>query len=173
MNRADRRWILRHSPNAKLRDCGECKACCTALRIDAHDIKKPNYEPCQHLTPGGCGIYGIRPATCRRYVCLWLIGSVGGDSARPDRAGIIFGLDAPAGVPQVTATPTEPGGSRYVGNEEVRQYFASAIEKGWPVTFQLNKAKQVTMGKMATLEAMHAASPDDYPPPAPVSQPRL
>lgn len=68
-----------------MRECGDCTACCTALRID--ELNAPAYTPCQHLGDKGCSIYEDRPHhPCRVFTCAWLQGHMGEDE-RPDKAG--------------------------------------------------------------------------------------
>ena len=57
--------------------CGECSACCTALRIDKKEIfwkdgDKVAGETCEKLSNGQCSIYEERPPACVKYECLWL-----------------------------------------------------------------------------------------------------
>lgn len=76
------------------RVCGECTVCCSALRIDEPELKKPSRIDCIHLVPaGGCGIYADRPQVCRNWYCGWrLIGGLD-DAWRPDRSRLLMRLD--------------------------------------------------------------------------------
>mgnify|MGYP001586198669 CR=1 FL=1 len=73
------------------RSCGDCSACCTAMRIDA--ISKPRDVPCAHLAARGCGIYATRPDECRTFRCAWLMATETRDvwtgASRPDRLGAV------------------------------------------------------------------------------------
>jgi hypothetical protein len=58
------------------RTCGSCSLCCRLL--DVPEAGKPDHEWCPHCRPGkgvggGCTIYQDRPATCRKYLCMWLM----------------------------------------------------------------------------------------------------
>lgn len=98
------------------RTCGDCRACCTVLGVDA--VEKAAGEPCRHLTKRGCGIYADRPEECAVYRCLWHVGLFGETRDRPDRIGLV--LDAPAAmaesylyrdIPFVVAREASPGAS--------------------------------------------------------------
>lgn len=83
------------------RECGECRACCTALRVEGVPMRpdlrsrlvyrKQEGEECIHLAPKGpaCMIYDVRPKACREWSCGWLTEQVLDEEQRPDRWGII------------------------------------------------------------------------------------
>lgn len=79
---------------ARLRSCGECRACCVVLGFEAREgeapFAKPHGEPCPHLVQIGCGIYPERPPVCRRFQCGWLQAPNLPDALRPDRCGVLF-----------------------------------------------------------------------------------
>src|SRR5262249_53138238 len=79
-----RRFLAGDAPD---RSCGACTACCTVLNIKT--LGKPSGCDCEHLTPGGCGIYPDRPEACREYHCLWRMGW-GRPEDRPDRSGVLL-----------------------------------------------------------------------------------
>jgi len=99
------------------RSCGECRACCTVLGVDA--VEKAAGEPCRHLRAKGskpCGIYATRPEECSSYECMWHAGLFGENRDRPDRMGLV--IDAPGAmaesylyrdVPFVVAREAWPG----------------------------------------------------------------
>src|SRR5260221_8810535 len=61
------------------RSCGTCSLCCSLLRIDEPEIKKPANEWCRQCRPGhGCSIYAQRPPVCRKFKCAWLTGELAG-----------------------------------------------------------------------------------------------
>ncbi|HEY2251912.1 MAG TPA: hypothetical protein VGH74_12660 [Planctomycetaceae bacterium] len=87
------------------RECGSCTACCTVLVVA--ELHKPARWACDHVHCGGCGIYEIRPESCREFNCAWLRGQIprqiageisghitghinGDESHRPDRLGVMF-----------------------------------------------------------------------------------
>ena len=85
-----------------MRDCGECIACCSYLRIPA--LEKEGFEHCKHLdllepvqkdvlqlSAGcdSCKIYNDRPEVCKAYSCLWLSG-YGEESDRPDKSKMLI-----------------------------------------------------------------------------------
>lgn len=69
------------------RVCGDCKACCTALKVD--ELPKAEWQRCKHVGPLGCKIHRTAPASCRVYACGWLQG-MGGRDDRPDRLGVVI-----------------------------------------------------------------------------------
>ena len=79
------------------RECGDCKVCCVALRIDEPALRKPAGTACKFLGHAGCTIYEARPSTCRHWLCGWRLQPQLGDAWRPDRSGVLL-------IPQLTAT---------------------------------------------------------------------
>ena len=69
-----------------MRECGECKECCTLLEIPT--LKKPSPQKCENVCQKGCSIYNSRPPECRTFQCLWTEGLLS-HAARPDRSGIM------------------------------------------------------------------------------------
>lgn len=96
------------------RSCGECCACCVLPRVP--DLDKPGYRPCEHLSQckdGSCGIYQDRPGVCRDFLCLWRTGLVEGDERRrPDKLGLMFGIDTVGGRPYIEAWELWEGAAR-------------------------------------------------------------
>ena len=76
------------------RPCNGCTLCCTLLEVKP--LGKPANTECPNCTSSGCGVWDLRPAICRRFVCLWYANPKFPDSLRPDRCGVVF----------------EPGGER-------------------------------------------------------------
>lgn len=74
------------------RECGDCTACCTVLKVDSPDFKKPEGVPCRHLGATGCTIHAVRPAICRDWFCAWRRVAAMPEEARPDRSGILASL---------------------------------------------------------------------------------
>jgi hypothetical protein len=75
------------------RTCGDCTACCTTLKVDSPDFKKPAETPCAHLGPRGCSIHAIRPTICRTWFCGWRRVADMPDEARPDRSGLLVSIN--------------------------------------------------------------------------------
>lgn len=61
------------------------------------ELSKPINTPCIHLAQIGCGIYEIRPESCRVYNCAWLYGHFGEDE-RPDKTGIVWSFEEIEGL---------------------------------------------------------------------------
>lgn len=75
------------------RTCGNCTVCCTVLKVDAPDFKKPAGTPCAYLDSHGCGIHAARPGICRTWFCAWRRVAGMPDEARPDRSGLLVSLN--------------------------------------------------------------------------------
>jgi len=73
------------------RDCGECSACCIALRIEEDKFEKHADEPCPHLC-NGCSIYATRPNVCRTWYCGWRYMEGLDELWRPDLSKILLRL---------------------------------------------------------------------------------
>ena len=83
------------------RECGPCKACCEAPKIDDPQLRKLPGVVCSNHREGlGCAIYEKRPATCQVWFCGWRMLPLG-DEWRPDRCGIMI-------VPTSQASPVRP-----------------------------------------------------------------
>ncbi len=89
---ADMETIL-FGPVLADRACGDCKACCTVLTVDAPDFKKPAGTPCTNLFAGGCLIHDLRPRICRTWFCGRRRIANMPDEARPDRSGLLVSLN--------------------------------------------------------------------------------
>jgi hypothetical protein len=75
------------------RECGDCTACCTTLRIDEPDLKKHADISCKNLSSaGGCQIYDKRPSVCRNWHCAWRFMENLADEWRPDKSGVMLRL---------------------------------------------------------------------------------
>jgi hypothetical protein len=75
------------------RACGDCAVCCTVLKVDSPDFKKPAGIPCEHLASHGCAIHAVRPDICRSWFCGWRRVAALPDDARPDRSGLLVSLN--------------------------------------------------------------------------------
>lgn len=54
------------------RSCDGCTLCCKIFGIP--ELAKPRHQWCSHCAIGeGCRIYEARPASCREFVCGWLV----------------------------------------------------------------------------------------------------
>ncbi len=75
------------------------------------ELNKPRGQACRHLCATGCAVYAERPASCRRFDCLWRLGFAR-DEDRPDRLGVIFDITPPdrdSGLQAVLAFEARPG----------------------------------------------------------------
>src|SRR5262249_34203215 len=94
----------RHQPALAMtalnkRACGPCTVCCTVLKIDTPQLRKPADTPCKHLCATGCGIYEARPPVCQQFLCGWRLFAELGDDWRPDLSGVLVMRKAPAELP--------------------------------------------------------------------------
>lgn len=75
-----------------MRDCDSCTACCTWLKGESYGWEFGGGKSCKFLGDGGCGIYDIRPDTCKRYFCAWAQELFDYDM-RPDKCGILASVE--------------------------------------------------------------------------------
>lgn len=75
------------------RACGACTVCCTTLKVDSPDFKKPAETPCAMLGAQGCSIHAVRPEICRTWFCAWRRVADLPEEARPDRSGLLVSLN--------------------------------------------------------------------------------
>lgn len=70
------------------RSCDGCTMCCRLLGVA--ELSKPAGTQCSHCLPGkGCGVYAVRPQTCRDFQCLWLQGQIPLE-LKPNRSRVVF-----------------------------------------------------------------------------------
>lgn len=74
------------------RDCGDCTACCTWLVGDAYGHPFGCGQSCKFLESNGCGVYKVRPETCRDYQCAWSQ-NILPEEMRPDKCGILVSVE--------------------------------------------------------------------------------
>jgi len=119
------------------RECGGCTACCTVLKVDEPELKKPSDQVCPNCTQGGCKIYETRPAICRRFECGWKILRYLGEEWRPDRCGVIIDLvegdQIPAGFRQAALKFEIVDSPNVLFWPPLIRFIRSEIERGHPV----------------------------------------
>lgn len=63
------------------------------MGLEVKEIKKSDFEHCEHECEKGCGIYAKRPQSCRDFECGWLHGltaaGISLDDLRPDKTGLV------------------------------------------------------------------------------------
>jgi hypothetical protein len=76
------------------RNCGKCSLCCKVMGI-AEIAKGPGVW-CKHCAPGkgGCKIYEKRPASCRDFLCGWLVTKELGSEWYPTTAKLVISSEA-------------------------------------------------------------------------------
>lgn len=81
------------------RRCDVCTVCCTELKIETQEFRKPANSLCPHLRGTGCGIYETRPPVCQQFLCGWRLFAELPDAWRPDLSGVLVMRKAPAELP--------------------------------------------------------------------------
>lgn len=130
------------------RECGDCKACCTAKNVLS--LVKPAGTPCVYLCEVGCSIHADRPSDCKSYKCLWLKGHLDKDQ-RPDKVGYILDIDLEqtTGKHFFAAVPAWPGAfqeekvvyrlkrlAKHLNQPIVANGLALIIPLGWKFTIE-------------------------------------
>ena len=82
--------MLRNEDLILDRECGDCIVCCRLPSIEDPNLVKPAGVLCHHCTGTGCGIYAMRPQSCREFYCQWRQLAVLDDNWRPDRSGVLI-----------------------------------------------------------------------------------
>ena len=74
------------------RACGGCSLCCKVMVIA--ELAKPAGTWCPNCKVGtGCVIYDERPASCRGFLCGWLIKAQLPETWRPTRAKMVLAFN--------------------------------------------------------------------------------
>ena len=121
------------------RRCDSCTVCCTELKIETAEFRKPANTPCPHLCATGCGIYETRPPVCQQFLCGWRLFPELTDDWRPDLSGVLVMRKAPAELPPAwQGAPygvelTITGGEAAVRRAGVAEYAANLLAKNIPV----------------------------------------
>ena len=77
----------------KLRNCGDCTACCDGHLIgNSYGNKFGNKKPCVFLVNKICSIYETRPNTCRSYQCAWTQ-SILPEWMKPSKCGVLVSVE--------------------------------------------------------------------------------
>lgn len=125
--------------------CGTCSMCCRFMEVDDLVPKKEAGTWCHHVIPRkGCGIYEHRPASCRKFKCLWLMADEEGVgpslSTRPDKSKVMMSLDTTGETLVLRVDPAYPLASKvdWVQNL-IQAYLAegkrAVVETGTKVDF--------------------------------------
>jgi hypothetical protein len=62
--------------------CGDCILCCKLMGVA--ELGKKRMEWCPHVAKGrGCGVYELRPQSCREFQCVWLWSQSNGPTPMP------------------------------------------------------------------------------------------
>jgi hypothetical protein len=121
------------------RQCGSCTVCCTELKIETAEFRKPVNTPCRHLCGTGCSIYETRPPVCRQFLCGWRLFAELTDDWRPDISGVLVMRRAPVELPPAWQNApygvalSITGGERAVTRPGFAEYAAGLLAKNIPI----------------------------------------
>jgi hypothetical protein len=121
------------------RRCDSCTVCCTELKIETPEFRKPANRTCKHLCATGCGIYESRPPVCQEFLCGWRLFPELTDEWRPDLSGVLVMRKAPPELPQAWQNASHGvelaiiGGEAAISRPGVAEYIASLLTKNIPV----------------------------------------
>lgn len=133
-----------------MHSCDGCTACCKVLKI--RELNKPGNTWCQHCQIGvGCGIYEIRPESCRIYECIWLqtqkLSKPIASDLRPDRSKVVIGTTNQGEDMVLYVTPDRPDAWRQGGFQTLVDTF---LARGITVLVSCGeKLERVTGNKTA------------------------
>lgn len=146
--------------------CQECTACCTVFEVkstpglDPIHLDKPFGQPCKFLGKTGhgpgCTIYEERPASCFKYICLWLDSQRRIDTEKmppelkPDACKVVMGW--PWGIDRETMYVYPlPGYSNNWRYPPVSDHLKMILAKGGKVVVMVEGKKIAIRGDMAII----------------------
>ena len=121
------------------RRCDSCTVCCTELKIETPQFRKPANTACRHLCATGCGIYENRPSVCRQFLCGWRLFAELTDDWRPDVSGVLVMRKAPGELPPAWRSADYgvelaiTGGEAAVTRPGFAEFAASLLARNTPV----------------------------------------
>ncbi len=121
------------------RRCDSCTVCCTELKIETPEFRKPANKTCKHLCTTGCGIYESRPAVCQEFLCGWRLFPDLTDDWRPDLSGVLVMRKVPAELPHAWQKASYGvelaiiGGEKAVTRPGLAEYVAGLLAKNIPI----------------------------------------
>lgn len=121
------------------RRCDSCTVCCTELKIETPEFRKPANTACKHLCGTGCGIYETRPPVCQQFLCGWRLFPELTDDWRPDLSGVLVMRRAPAELPPAWQNApygvalSITGGEAAVTRPGLAEFAAGLLAKNIPV----------------------------------------
>jgi hypothetical protein len=145
------------------RRCGDCTACCTVMGVKDLDPPKPPGARCPQVCSRGCRIYEFRPDSCREFACVWVQGGLP-KQYRPDRVGVVFGVNETGDILIGHADPARPEFWRTVPG--LFEHLASVGRRGAEVWMGTSGTGRVEL-KFTEAGVVHR--PDDAPDPPPES----
>ena len=121
------------------RRCDTCTVCCTELKIETPEFRKPANTQCKHLCSAGCGIYETRPPVCQQFLCGWRLFAELTDDWRPDLSGVLVMRKAPGELPPAWRSADYgvelaiTGGEAAVTRAGFADYVAGLLARNIPV----------------------------------------
>ena len=121
------------------RRCDTCTVCCTELKIETPEFRKPANTQCKHLRGAGCGIYETRPPVCQQFLCGWRLFAELTDDWRPDLSGVLVMRKAPDELPPTWRSADYgvelaiTGGEAAVTRAGFADYVAGLLARNIPV----------------------------------------
>lgn len=121
------------------RRCDACTVCCTELKIETPEFRKPANTACKHLCAAGCSIYETRPPVCQQFLCGWRLFAELADDWRPDLSGVLVMRKAPGELPPAYRSADYgvelaiTGGEAAVARAGFADYAAGLLAKNIPV----------------------------------------
>lgn len=148
------------------RTCGGCTACCTTLKVDTPEFRKPAGKPCPHLGDGGCSIHAVRPTICRSWFCGWRRLAALPDAARPDRSGLLVSLSFerhPRNCFEGVAITVRALPGRAIDREMARVVLDAVCDRLVPVWFSDGTHKMLMHPEQAVADLVLSGAPAPAP----------
>ena len=105
------------------RECGECHACCTVLKVNVYGHMVDKGNPCPHIKENRCGIYERRPNACKEYTCHWLNNLDIPDWMQPLKSRVILTDKYHDGHYYIMMTEVDDKVDSYILNQVIQYIF--------------------------------------------------
>lgn len=127
------------------RECGACTLCCKVF--DVPETQSPAGSWCRHCAPGeGCRVWLERPRQCRDFFCNWITQTWLGPEWKPDRAGIVFTMQADSGFLQFQVDPGKPDAwKKEPYYSQIKRWGIEALRRGRCALVFVNKAATLVL----------------------------
>ena len=106
--------------------------CCKVPAV--HELRKPAGVYCTHcVIGGGCKIYPDRPASCRDFMCGWLVNPHLGPDLKPDQCHVVLIWVAQRQLLFADCDPDYPDAWRAPNIVSALRQAAMKVDPGWRV----------------------------------------